>query len=149
MDRVYTTRRTSIVYAIAELLKTIDGTGEFLSNLNRNVFPKLQFWDEIPEMPAVSINAGTEYREYQGGGYKDRYLTVTLRVYVEEEDAAIALDKLIEDIETVLEENSQLQYLDKRGNPCRIHQISITQIVTDEGALEPIGFGEISLLVQY
>jgi hypothetical protein len=70
--RDYTTRRLGIVEGLAEKLKDIDGTGSFLSDLNRNVSPRLKFWDEVEEFPAIHLNAGGETREYQGGGYKDR-----------------------------------------------------------------------------
>jgi hypothetical protein len=59
------------------------------------------------------------------------------------------LDKLLEDVETVLEENSNLEYYDKRQSPQRAHQITIISIDTDEGVLEPIGVGEILIQVQY
>lgn len=149
LARAYTTRRIGILNALVKVLSKIDGTGEFFSNVNNNVFPRLHFWDDIPEFPALSLNSSTEYRQYQGGGYKDRFLNITIRAYVEEEDSVTALDKLLEDIETVLEENSSLQYFDKRGRTCNTHQISILQIDTDEGMLEPIGVGELSILVHY
>ena len=76
--RVYTTRRSSIVTALSSKLKSIDGTGEFLTDLYENVEPRLLFWDEVTDFPAVHINAGQETREYQGGGYRDRFLTLPL-----------------------------------------------------------------------
>ena len=147
--RIYTSRRQGILKALVEVLKSINGSGEYLSNLGDQVYPRLKFWDEIEEFPAVHLNAGSEYRDYQGGGFKDRYLSVTIRVYVNEEDAVAALDSLIEDIETVLEENSRLTYYDKRGTEQCAQQISIISIDTDEGVLEPLGVGEISIEVRY
>jgi hypothetical protein len=76
-------------------------------------------------------------------------LSITIRCYVNEEDATIALDKLLEDIETVLDTNSQLSYLDKQNNTQKTHQISIISIDTDEGVLEPLGVGEILIEVRY
>lgn len=149
MDRMYTTRRQSIVDALVTKFKLIDGTGNYLINLYSNVSPRLKFWDEIVDFPAVHLNAGAESREYQGGGYKDRYLNITVRCYVNEEDAVVALDKLLEDVETVLEENSRLAYIDKQGATQYTHQISIISIDTDEGVLEPLGVGEILIQVRY
>jgi hypothetical protein len=149
MERLYTSRRQSIVDALVIVLKTIDGTGSFLSNVYGNVYPRLKFWDEVEDFPAIHLNAGSESREYQGGGYKDRFLSVGIRVYVNEEDAVIALDKLLEDVETVLEQNSRLQYTDKQGNIQYTHQITVISIDTDEGVLEPYGVGEISIEVRY
>lgn len=148
-ERVYTTRRQSIINALVKELKEINGTGEYFSNLSGNVHPRLKFWDEIEEFPAIHLNAGSEQREYQGGGYKDRYLAVTVRCYVKQENAVEALDALLEDVETVVEENSRLLYYDKRGNPQYTQQITILSIDTDEGVLEPLGVGEILLQVRY
>jgi hypothetical protein len=153
MSRAYTTRRQQIVKALVATLKTINGTGGFLTNLSGNVKPRLLFWDEVAEFPAVHINAGSETREYQGAGYKDRFLSITLRAYVEtstkDEDAQNALDKLLEDVETVIESNSRLSYQDKQGVTQFTHQISIISIDTDEGVLEPLGVGEMLLEVRY
>jgi len=147
--REYATRRQSIVDALVEALKTIDGTGEFYTNVYNNVSPRLKFWDEIDDFPAIHLNAGSERREYQGGGYRDRFLSVVIRCYVKEEDAIEALDKLLEDTETVLELNSRLEYLDKLGSRQYTHQISLISIDTDEGVLEPYGVGEILVEVRY
>jgi hypothetical protein len=148
-SRDYTTRRQSIVNALVTQLKTINGTGNFLTNVNNNVSPRLKFWDEVEDFPAVHLNAGSETREYQGAGYKDRFLSITIRCYVNEEDAVDALDKLIEDIETVIEDNSHLTYTDRQGASQSTQQITIVSIDTDEGVLEPLGVGEILVEVRY
>jgi hypothetical protein len=147
--RTYTTRRQAIINALVEKLKGIDGSAEYLTNLFNNVHPRLKFWDEIEEFPAVHLNAGGETREYQGGGYKDRFMSVTLRCYVNSEDAVEDLDKLMEDVEVVLEDNSRLQYTDRNGGTQYTHQITIISIDTDEGVLEPYGVGEMTIEVRY
>jgi hypothetical protein len=139
----------AILAALAEKLKTIDGTGSFRSNLASNVSDRLLFWDEVKDFPAVHLNAGTETRAYQGGGYKDRFLALTVRIYVQEENATYALEKVIEDVETVLEDNSRLAYVDQDGVTQYTQQISILRIETDEGVLDPIGVAEISCEVRY
>lgn len=147
--RNYTGRRQSIVNALVTKLKLIDGTGDYLSNVYKNVHPRLKFWDEVEEFPAIHLNAGTESRDYQGGGFKDRYLSITVRIYVNEEDSVEALDMLLEDIETSLELNSRLSYIDRQGTTQTTQQISIVSISTDEGVLEPYGVGEILVEVRY
>ena len=147
--REYTSRRGEIVAALVEVIKQVDGTGSYLSNLDNQVFPKFKFWDKIKEFPAVHLSAGPETRVYQGGGYKDRFLGVTVRIYVDQEDPMAMLDKIIEDVETVLEENSSLNYYDRNNAAQMIHQITVLSISTDEGVLEPLGVGEISIQVQY
>lgn len=147
--RGYTSRRQSIIDSLVEQLKTINGNGAFLSNIYNNVSPRLKFWDEVEDFPAVHVSAGAETRQYQGGGYKDRFLTVTIRVYVQEENAIFALEKLFEDIETVLESNASITYKDQDGKTQGVQQITILSLDTDEGALEPLGVGEIICEVRY
>jgi hypothetical protein len=148
-SRDYTTRRLGIVEGLVEALKKIDGTGDFLTDLNENVSPRLKFWDEVEEFPAVHLNAGGETREYQGGGYKDRFLSITLRCYVQDEDSVAALDALLEDVETVIESNSRLQYKDRNNKTLYTQQITVASIDTDEGVLEPLGVGEMLIEVRY
>ena len=148
-ERNYTSRRQSIINALVTQLKLINGTGEYLTNVYNNVHPRLKFWDEVEEFPAIHLNAWSETRDYQGGGFKDRYLSITVRLYINEEDAVDALDKLIEDVETSLEVNSRLAYTDRQGNTEYTQQISIISIDTDEGVLEPYGVGELLVEVRY
>lgn len=147
--RIYTSRRSNIVEALAEKLKNIDGSGAYLSDVANNVHPHLKFWDEVDDFPALHLNAGTETRDYQGGGYKDRFLSITIRCYVNEENAQYALNALMEDVETVIEENSNLQYSDKQNNLFNCQQITLVSIVTDEGVLDPLGVGEMLIEVRY
>ena len=149
MSRTYTTRRQGIVEALANKLKDIDGTGFFRANVNENVSPRLKFWDEVEEFPAIHLNAGVETREYQGGGFKDRFLSITIRCYVKDEDSVDVLDELLEDVETVIEENSQLTYKDRNNVDQNTHQITVVSIDTDEGVLEPLAVGEILVEVRY
>tara|TARA_B100000945_G_scaffold58659_1_gene43538 strand:+ start:214 stop:666 length:453 start_codon:yes stop_codon:yes gene_type:complete len=147
-ERAYTSRRAGITTALAEKLAGIDGRGLFKQSV-AETSARLKFWDEVEEFPAIHLNAGAETREYQGGGYKDRFLNVTVRCYVNEEDAVSALDELLEDVETVLEENSRLKYHDRNGLEQFTQQITIVSIDTDEGVLDPLGVGEILIEVRY
>ena len=147
--RVYTTRRLGIVNAIVDILKNINGSADYQTDLEGRVEPRLRFWDEVEEFPSVHVNAGLETRDYQGGGYKDRFLTVTIRVYIKQEDAVSALEGLLEDIETVIEENSHLSYKDRTGATQHIQDITLLSIDSDEGVLEPLGVGEIICEVRY
>ena len=149
LNRQYTSRRMTIVHALVEKLKEIDGSGYFESNVFENVVPKTLYWDDISQYPIITVTPGQELRQYQGGGYKDRYLNITLRIYVNEEDAHLALESLLEDVETVIEDNSRLEYLDKNGASQYTQQITILSIDTDEGLLEPYGIAEMVLEVRY
>ena len=148
-ERGYTTRRHQIVAALVTKLKTINGLGNFLTDLDNNVQGRLLFWDEVDQFPAVHLNAGSETREHLGGGVKNRFLSITVRCYVNNEDATLALDRLLEDVETVLETNSRLSYTDSQGVTQYTQQITIISIDTDEGVLEPLGVGEMLIEVRY
>ena len=147
--RSFTTRRLGIIEGLVNKLKDINGAGEYRSNVNENVSPRLKFWDEIEEFPAIHLNAGSETREYQGGGHKDRFLSVTLRCYVKDEDAVTVVDELLEDVETVIEDNSRLTYKDRNNADQYTQQITIVSIDTDEGVLEPLGVAEMLIEVRY
>ena len=147
-DRLYTSRRSGITKALADRLAKIDGSGLYYQAV-AETSPRLKFWDEVEEFPAIHLNAGSETRQYQTGGYKDRFLNVTVRCYVNQEDSVSALDELLEDAETVLEENSKLLYLDRNGLEQHTHQITILSIDTEEGVLDPLGVGEILIEVRY
>ena len=147
-ERQYTSRRAGITKALADKLAGIDGRGLFKQSV-AETSSRLKFWDEVEEFPAIHLNAGSETREYQGGGYKDRFLNVTVRCYVNQEESVEALDELLEDVETVLEENSRLKYNDRNGLEQFTQQITIISIDSDEGVLDPLGVGEILIEVRY
>ena len=147
--RLYTTRRQNIVDALVDVIERIDGTGTYQTAI-ADVSPRLKFWDEVTEFPSIHINAGRELRTYDGGGFKFRYLTITLRCYVEDnEDSVGALDALLEDVETVLEAEDPLTYYDKNGVSQKTVQTTIVSIDTDEGVMDPLGIGEMQIEVQY
>ena len=59
-ERLYTSRRQSIVTALVEALKVIDGTGNYVTNVYNNVHPRLKFWDEVEEYRESSISGVVE-----------------------------------------------------------------------------------------
>jgi len=149
VSRVYSTRRVSIVTSLVNLFKTIDGSGAFTSNISQQIFGKLRFFSEVTEFPAVCVVASNESRIYQTGGYRDRYLDVKVIIFVNEENALDKCEAILEDIETVIEDNGRLPYIDRDGNTQYTHDITILSLSTDEGTLEPISLGEIALRVHY
>ena len=147
-ERLYASRRSGITKALADKFALIDGRGLYHQSV-AETSPKLKFWEEVEEFPAIHLNAGSETRAYQLGGYKDRYLNITVRCYVNQEDSVEALDELLEDVETVIEENSRLKYHDRNGLEQFTQQITFLSIDTDEGVLDPLGVGEILIEVRY
>jgi hypothetical protein len=142
------TRRTSIVTALAEKFKLINGTGTFKSDLSDNSYPKLKFWDEIQDFPAVYLTPGSELREYLPGDFTWGYLNVSVKVYVRSEsEAQQLLEDLLNDLENVIDANRVLVY--DITNNLSTTEILIQSITTDEGLLSPYGVGEINLQVRY
>ena len=148
MSRSNTTRRSAILNALADKFKQIDGAGAYKANLDENVETRMKFWDEIEQYPAVHMAAGTETREYWGGGNKWRFLTITIRAYVNNEDPIQELEELLEDLETVLDDNQNLSYHQTASN-AGVSQFTVLSISTDEGVLAPLGIGEMIIEARY
>lgn len=141
-------RRSSIVKALAEKFKDIDGTGSFNTNLFNNSYAKLKFWDEVNDFPSVYVIAGTESREYLPGDFTWGYLNVSVKVYVRaEEDAQSELELVLEDLETCINANRVLVY--DTSNNYETTEILIQSVITDEGLLHPYAVGEVNLQVRY
>jgi len=140
-------RRTSILKALTEKLKVIDGNQPYHINLFSNAFPKLKFWDEVNDFPAVYATPGSETREYLPGDFTWAYLGVSLKVYCRGENSQQDLEYLLEDIETVIHDNRQLVYDSEKNYETT--EILVVSITTDEGLLAPYAVGEINLQVRY
>jgi hypothetical protein len=140
-------RRSSIVKALAEKLKDINGDAPYKTNLYNNAFPFLKFWDECKDFPAVYVSAGPEQREYLPGAFAWVFLNVSLKLYCKGDDSQILLENLLEDVERVIDSNRNIVY--DVDNGYETTDISITSITTDEGLLEPYAVGEITLRVQF
>ena len=148
MARSNTTRRGAILTALATEFKNIDGSGSYKTRLDGNVETRMKFWDEIEQYPAVHMAAGAETREYYGGGQKWRFLTITIRAYVNAEDPIEELEELLEDLETVIDSSNNLTYK-QLGTDAGIIQLTVISIDTDEGVLAPLGIGEIIIEARY
>jgi hypothetical protein len=142
------TRRISVVKALAEKFKIIDGTGSFKTNLFDNSYPKLKFWDEVQDFPCVYLTAGTEIRDYMPADFTWGFLNVSIKVYVRSEsEAQEQLEDLLDDLEKVIHDNRVLVY--DTTNNLSTTEILIQSITTDEGLLAPYGVGEINVQVRY
>jgi hypothetical protein len=140
-------RRTSIIRALTEKLKLIDGQAPYQTNLSTNAYAKLKFWDEVEDFPAIYLTPGSEQREYHPGGFSWGYLGISVKVYCRGEEAQLELEQLLEDVETCVDANRVLVYdLDKNYETT---EILIQSITTDEGLLAPYAVGEINLQVRY
>lgn len=141
-------KRVSIVKALAEVFKTIDGTSPYTTNLTNNSYPKLKFWDEVNDFPAVYVHPTSETRDYLPGGFAWGLLSVCVKAYVKsEEESQEQLEALLGDLETCVDLNRNLVY--DATNQYGTTEIEIQSITTDEGLLAPYAVGEIILQVRY
>lgn len=139
-------RRTSILKALADKLKILDGT-QYTSNIFNNAYPKLKFWDEVQDFPAIYMSPGSETREYLPGNFTWGYLGISVKLYCKGEDAQDQLEQLLADVESVIDQNRVLVY-DTALN-LETTEILVASITTDEGLLAPYAVGEINLQVRY
>ena len=146
----YRTQRKKIAVALAEKLKEIDGSYPYNINVFDNVASHLVFLDEIQQYPKLCVVAGDESRQYLPDGFKWRFLSLTIRAYVSnEEDAQEELSLLIEDIERIIDDNDALVYDDAVSPNEQTTSMTIESIGTDEGVIAPLGIGEIVVEVRY
>jgi hypothetical protein len=133
-----------------EQIKEIDGNHPFNSNVFNNVHSGMIFLDQIQEYPKVCVVSGDETREYQPGEFKWRFLSLDIRVYVEDqEDPQEVLALLMEDIERVLDNNDVLTYDDTVSPKLTTTSLTLQSLSTDEGVLTPLGIGEITIECRY
>ena len=138
-------RRHDLLIKLTDIIKDLLNGVDYDSDAHNNVHPLIKFWDEIEEYPYVGITFGNEAREYQPGGVKWAYVQCTIRVYVQEEESNDSLNKLLEDIEDILDRNNNIVYQENMETT----YIEVQTITTDEGILAPLGVGEITALIRY
>lgn len=139
-------RRQQIVNQLASLLSTnLNGESPYVTNLYGNVKSKQIFWDEVTDYPTICIYSGGEVREYLPGDFKWSFLTVNIRIYVDNENSKEEIEQIFDDIESVLDNNNTLTL---EGNDL-CTDIRILSLADDEGLLAPLGVGEMTLEVRY
>ena len=150
MASTYRTARKKIVDALVEQIKEIDGNHPFNSNVFNNVHGNMIFLDQIQEYPKVCVVAGDETREYQPNEFKWRFLSLDIRVYVEDQDdPQEVLALMMEDIERVVDNNDVLTYDDTVSPNLTTTSLTLVSMSTDEGVLTPLGIGELTLECRY
>lgn len=142
-------RRTSIIKALADKINSefVYPSSTYSTDLSGNAFPKLKFWDEVNDFPSVYISPGSENREYLPGNFKWGMLGVAVKVYCKGEESQTQLETILEDLETLIDNNRALVY--DPVNNYETTEILIQSITTDEGLLAPYAIGEINLHVRY
>ena len=150
MASLHRTARKRIVDALVEQIREIDGNHPFNSNVFNNVHSGMVFLDQIQEYPKVCVVAGDETREYQPNAFKWRFISLDIRVYVEDqEDPQEVLALLMEDIERVIDNNDVLTYDDTVSPNLTTTSLTLQSLTTDEGVMTPLGIGEITVTCRY
>ena len=150
MASQYRTARKKISDALVKQIKEIDGNFPYNSNVFNNVHSGMVFLDQIQEFPKVCIVAGDEAREYQPNEFKWRFLSLDIRVYVEDQDdPQEVLALIMEDIERVIDDNDVLTYDDTVSPNLTTTSLTLESLSTDEGVMTPLGIGELTLLCRY
>lgn len=146
--------RAGIVSAIVDKLKQdVNGTGDYVLDLQGNVSNETKHFEKINDFPHVSVTPGPEYRDYLPSRQTFAELTVYFRIYVkQEEEAQLMLEQIISDLETFIDINQKISYNVVRPTGTEQHRTvdsGITTIRTDEGVLSPFGIGEIAVTIKY
>ena len=150
MASQYRTARKKIVDSLVKKINDIDGNHPFNSNVFLNAHAGMVFLDEIQEYPKVCVVAGDEIREYQPNEFKWRFLSLNIRVYVEDQDdPQEVLAVLMEDIERVVDNNDVLIYDDTVSPNLTTTSLTLQSMSTDEGVLTPLAIGEMTLECRY
>jgi len=151
MASTYRTARKKIVDALVkELNLKINGVSPYNSNIFNKAEGRLKFLDQIQEYPHICVVAGDETRQYQPDGFKWRFLQIDIRCYINDEtDPQETLALLMEDIERVIDNNDILTYDDTVSPNLKTTSLTIISLTTDEGALTPLGIGEMLVEVRY
>ena len=150
MASQYRTGRKKIVDALVTKIKEIDGNHPYNSNVFLNAHGGMSFLDDIQEFPKVCVVAGDETREYQPNEFKWRFMSLDIRVYVEDQDdPQEVLALLCEDIERVIDDNDVLIYDDTVSPNLTTTSLTLQSMSTDEGVLAPLGIGEMTLECRY
>ena len=150
MASTYRTARKKICDSLVNKIKGINGNHPFNSNVFENAHTGMIFLDDIQEFPKVCVVAGDETRQYQPNEFKWRFLSLDIRVYVEDQDdPQEVLTILMEDIERVIDNNDVLIYDDTVSPHLTTTSLTLQSLSTDEGVLSPLAIGEMTIECRY
>lgn len=152
MSRAYTTRRQQVVQALCDQINLIDGKGDWLTNVHGVAEPKLKFLGDQTNEISIHVVAGQETREYQGGGFKWRFMEVPITIYIQRgSDPANLLEHVMQDIETCLDNNVETAVALQEKLNASVVDIFVLSINTDQGAFddEGLAIGEMIFQVRY
>jgi len=142
-------RRRNIINTIVNKLREIDGgvspfdaSYTFANDIAGNAYRYLKFIDEVNDFPSLYLEVLPENRIYQTKGATESSLPFIIRIYVNQENSSAALESVMQDVEHIIY-NLESQLSDG------VRDVTISSTSTDEGIFDPLGIGEIELLVNY
>jgi hypothetical protein len=141
--------RNLITSAIINSLKRIDGrtspynaSYEFKTDVRENVYKGFVYIDEINDFPSIYVTSGSEQRIYNTNKLTEAVVSTAIRCYIYGADSQQQVDNIISDVEHVI-------YSYKLDTTLQIQDITIKEILTDSGLLEPYGMAEIFLTTRF
>lgn len=137
--------RTAITDLLVSSLQNINGSTSpfdssytFNTNLHNNVYRGFKFIDEINDFPSLYIVSEIEYRIYNTALFTEAVVESVIRCYLHDEDAAVTINGLVQDIEHII-------YSIPAHPELKLQDITMSNIITDKGLLHPYGMAEIFL----
>ena len=132
------TRRTNIVNAYVEKLKTISDLGGF------NVFREFKYLDDINDFPTITLLPRVEQRLTIGAGRKLARLDISIRGYVQSEDTSLELaEALGANVESATTEFASEQQANG------VADARVVSFRTDEGLFDPYGVDDQDVQILY
>lgn len=104
-------------------------------------FRGLRFLHEINSFPSFYVHPGNENRQHLGDGRKLAVLSIDIRGYGWSEGLSY-IENLVRDLESAVDSF-------RDANLHLVHESRVTQLRTDEGAMEPYCICDMSLEILY
>lgn len=141
--------RTKINSKIIDALQQINGlaspyssTYSFKTDLHTNVYVGLKYIHEINDFPSIYSVSPKETRQYNTTGTTEAQVETQLRCYLYGDDVADQAQDLIDDIEHVI-------YSMSFDTGLQVKDITIKNVLRDNGLLKPYGMVEVFLSTRF
>ena len=132
------TRRSNIVNAYVEKLKTVTELGGF------NVFREYKYLDEVNDFPTITLLPRVEQRITFGAGRKLARLDISIRGYVQSEDTSL---ELAEALGANIESATNEFRFEQQANG--VADARVVSFKTDEGLFDPYGIADQQVQILY
>lgn len=141
--------RTKINNRVIDSLRQISGLSspysssyDFKTDLHTNVYSGIKYIDEINDFPTIYVTSPKEERKYNTNGTTQATVYTQLRCYQYGDDLEQQAQDLIDDIEHVI-------YSIRFDTALQVKDITITNVLRDNGLLKPYGMVEVFLSTRF